>query len=164
MIHDATGKFSSRWVLPDRSSLALVIKNWLHSLETVVSHAARLTRMPSDREPHIGEYVAKTNAICDFSPAPCRSNQAVNGPAAARIGCRLLAVVFQHLIAGRRQLRTILLQAGQNGEIALIDHRAAEALDVARARLLLLRRAAALLRDGTGGNRDRQEGECQEKF
>jgi hypothetical protein len=33
MIHDATGKFSSRWVLPDRSSLALVIKNWLHSLE-----------------------------------------------------------------------------------------------------------------------------------
>jgi hypothetical protein len=30
MIHDATGKFSSRWVFPDRSSLALVIKNWLH--------------------------------------------------------------------------------------------------------------------------------------
>jgi hypothetical protein len=26
MIHDATGKFSSRWVFPDRSSLALVIK------------------------------------------------------------------------------------------------------------------------------------------
>jgi hypothetical protein len=30
MIHDATGKFSSRWPLPDRHSLALVIKkNWL---------------------------------------------------------------------------------------------------------------------------------------
>src|SRR4029450_11342872 len=32
MIHDATGKFSSRWVFPDRRSLALVIRNWLHSL------------------------------------------------------------------------------------------------------------------------------------
>src|SRR5258705_9505222 len=30
MIQDATGKFSSRCVLPDRSSLAVVIKNWLH--------------------------------------------------------------------------------------------------------------------------------------
>jgi hypothetical protein len=30
MIHDATGKFSSRWVLPDRSSLAVVIKDWHH--------------------------------------------------------------------------------------------------------------------------------------
>jgi hypothetical protein len=29
MIHDATGKFSSRWVFPDRRSLALVIGNWL---------------------------------------------------------------------------------------------------------------------------------------
>jgi hypothetical protein len=164
MIHDATGKFSSRWVLPDRSSLALVIKNWLHSLETVVSHAALLARMPRDREPHIGEYVAKTNAICDFSPGPRRSNQASNGPAAATNGCRLLAVVFQHLIAGLGQLGTILLQASQNGEITLIHQLAAEALDVACAGLLLLRRAAALLGDGTGGNRDRQQGECQEKF
>jgi hypothetical protein len=56
--------------LPDRSSLALVIKNWLHSLETVVSHASLLARMPRDRDPHIGEYVAKTNAVCDFSPGP----------------------------------------------------------------------------------------------
>src|SRR6266850_5691190 len=32
IIHDATGKFSSRWVFPDRRSLALVIRNWLHSL------------------------------------------------------------------------------------------------------------------------------------
>src|SRR5260221_6447581 len=38
MIHDATGKFSSRWVFPDRSSLALVIKrtgyihqDWRHA-------------------------------------------------------------------------------------------------------------------------------------
>src|ERR1700738_4357563 len=96
--------------------------------------------------------------------APRRPNQANNGLAAATIGCRLLAVVFQHLIAGRGQLGTILLQASQNGEIALIDHRAAETLHVARARLLLVRRAAALLGDGTGGNRDRQQGEWQEKF
>src|ERR1700738_3989157 len=65
--------------------------------------------------------------------APRRPNQANNGLAAATIGCRLLAVVFQHLIAGRGQLGTILLQASQNGEIALIDHRAAETLHVARA-------------------------------
>ena len=41
------------------------------------------------------------------------------------------------------QLGAVLLKAGQNGEIALIDHRAAEALNVARAGLLLVRRAAA---------------------
>jgi hypothetical protein len=27
-------------------------------------------RMRMDREPHIGEYDAKTNAICDFSQTP----------------------------------------------------------------------------------------------
>jgi hypothetical protein len=73
MIHDATGKFSSRCVLPDRSLLALVIKNWLHSLETVAWHASLLPRMRADREPHIGEYDAKTNAICDFSQIPTAS-------------------------------------------------------------------------------------------
>ena len=57
----------------------------------------------------------------------------------------LLAVVFQHLIAGLGQFGTVLLKARQNGEIALIDHRTAEALNVARTGLLLLRRAAALL-------------------
>jgi hypothetical protein len=66
----------------------------------------------------------------------------------------LLAVVFQHLIAGQGQPGTVFLKTRQNGEIALIDHRTAEALNVARAGLLLLRRAAALrLGDGTGGNR-----------
>jgi hypothetical protein len=63
---------------------------------------------------------------------------------------RLLSVVFQDLIAGRGQLGAILLKAGQNGEIALVDHRPAEALDVARASLLLFRRTAALLGDGAG--------------
>jgi hypothetical protein len=64
----------------------------------------------------------------------------------------LLAVVFQHLIAGNGQLRTMLLEASQNGEIALIDHRTAVTLNVARAGGLLLGRAAALLL-GDGGKR-----------
>ena len=63
----------------------------------------------------------------------------------------LLPVVFQHLIAGPGQSGTILLKASQNGEITLIDHRAAEALDIARTSPLLLRCAAALLLgDGAG--------------
>jgi hypothetical protein len=67
-----------------------------------------------------------------------------------RIGVGLLPVVFQHLVAGRGQLGTILLKASQNGEIALIDHVPAEALNIARASLLLFRRPAALLGDGAG--------------
>ena len=61
-----------------------------------------------------------------------------------------MPVADQHLIAGGRQPGAVLLQTSQNGEIALIDHRAAEALDVARTGPLFLRRAAALLllRDG----------------
>jgi hypothetical protein len=77
---------------------------------------------------------------------------------------RLLAVIFQHLIASRAQLGTMLLQASQDGEIALIDNGSAETLHVARTRLLLIRRSASLLGDGTGGNRDRQQGKGQEKF
>src|SRR6266478_2665649 len=45
----------------------------------------------------------------------------------------LLSVGLQHRIACRRNLGTILLQARQNGEVTLIDDRAAEALHVARA-------------------------------
>src|SRR5258707_15735850 len=60
MIHDATGKFSSRWVFPDRSSLALVIKKlatfvWLGGMRRRLAHAM-------GSRPHIGEYAAKTNA------------------------------------------------------------------------------------------------------
>ncbi|MDP1868140.1 MAG: hypothetical protein Q8L13_17620, partial [Bradyrhizobium sp.] len=55
--------------------------------------------------------------------------------------------------------------AGQNGEVALIDDRTAEALNVARTGRLLFRRAAALLLgDGGGRNRYRQQCECKEKF
>ena len=87
-----------------------------------------------------------------------RPNEADNEPREPRFSrmraLPLLSVVFQHLIAGSGQLGTILLKASQNGEITLIDHRTAKALNVARASRLLLRRAAALLLgDGTGGNR-----------
>ena len=57
----------------------------------------------------------------------------------------LLPVAFQHLIAGSSQFGTMLLKTRQNGEIALIDHRTAVALNVARTRRLLLRCAAARL-------------------
>jgi hypothetical protein len=58
---------------------------------------------------------------------------------------RLLSVVFQYLIAGRGQFGPILLQTSQDGEVTLIDHRPAVALDVARTGRLLFRRATALL-------------------
>src|ERR1700736_1200289 len=69
----------------------------------------------------------------------------------------LLSVGLQHRIACGRNLGTILLQARQNGEVTLINDRAAEALHVARTGLLLLRRALALrgdwLGEGPGGKR-----------
>src|ERR1700759_2022063 len=79
----------------------------------------------------------------------------------------LLPVVFQHLIARLAYFRTIVLQTGQDGEIALIDHRAAEALHVARAGLLLLRRTTArLLALGhrNAGNGNRHQRECEKKL
>jgi hypothetical protein len=114
--------------------------------------------MPRDREPHIGEYDAKTNAICDFSQFPTVSELGQEPARSGDSGMRvllLLPVVFQHLIAGRGQLGTILLQASQNGEVALIYHGTAEALNIARTSRLLLRRAAALLLlgAGSGGHR-----------
>jgi hypothetical protein len=62
MIHDATGKFSSRWVFPDRSSLALVI-NRTGYIGLAWRHAPMLQAHATDREPHIGEYAVKTNAV-----------------------------------------------------------------------------------------------------
>jgi hypothetical protein len=109
--------------------------------------------------PHIGEYAAKTNAICDFKQIPAASECEAIAVRVRHLFCEyglsLLSVIFQHLIAGLAQFGSILLKASQNGEIALIDHRAAEALNVARASPLLLRRAAALLLlgDSAGGNR-----------
>jgi hypothetical protein len=69
----------------------------------------------------------------------------------------LLAVLLEHLVTGYAQFGTMLLKAGQNGEIALIDHGTAVALDIARTGRLLLSGAAALrlwlgLADCTGTN------------
>src|SRR5437868_5057288 len=77
----------------------------------------------------------------------------------------LLSVVGQHPAAVGRELCAVLLQARQDGEIALIHQRAAEALDVARARPLLFRRTAALLLgESAGRNRYGQQRERKENF
>jgi hypothetical protein len=68
-----------------------------------------------------------------------------------RRGCALLPVTFQDLVARGRYLGPILLQARQNDEITLIDHGTAEALDIAVAGLLLLRRATTLLLGNCAG-------------
>src|SRR3974390_321152 len=90
---------------------------------------------------HIGESVAETNAVTSRPAAP---------------NARLLAVVFQHPVAGSADLGAIVLQTGQNGEITLVHQVTAEALHVARAGFLFRGRAAALhllLREGSGGER-----------
>src|SRR5260370_24686344 len=98
MIHDATGKFSSRWVFPDRSSLALVIRNWLHS--SWHGAYADAQRMRGDRVPHIGEYAAKTNAISASRACLRAGSRPAVTKLAATSGCErgLLPVAFQHLI------------------------------------------------------------------
>jgi hypothetical protein len=56
----------------------------------------------------------------------------------------------------------VLLEAGQDREVALVDDRTAELLDVAGAGFLLFRRSA--LSEGPARGGERQEGECEEKF
>jgi len=73
-------------------------------------------------------------------------------------------VILQHLIAGGADLGTVLLQTRQNDEIALVDHRTAEALHVARTSPLLFRRAAHALSGGGSGKRKRRQGDREEKF
>src|ERR1700740_2829347 len=106
--HDATGKFSSRCVLPDRNSLADVIGE------------------PETRGyfgvPHIGEDAAKTNA---------------GGGALKPYPWGLLPVAPEHRVTGAADLGAILLEAPQHREIALGDHLATETLCVARAGPLL---------------------------
>jgi len=81
-----------------------------------------------------------------------RSNSVNNRPAAAAM-IVLLPVVSQDLITGLGQFGTMLLKASEDGEVALIHHQAAKALDIARASLLLFRCTAPLLGDGSGGHR-----------
>ena len=105
--------------------------------------------MPWIAHPHIGEYVAKTNAIRDGGPIPATPDCSPGGRACCGERRELCLAYcpwfFSTLIAGRGQFGTVLLKAGENGEVALIDDRAAVALNVADAGFLLLRRAAALL-------------------
>src|SRR3981081_3710783 len=103
-----------------------------------------------------------------LGPARDARHRAENGSSARVNGRerRLLAVVLQYQVAGGTDLGTMFLEAREDGEIALVDHRTAELLHVAGAGLLLLRRSAArLLRgEGPGRSRERQQGECEEKF
>src|SRR5262245_31135383 len=139
MIHEATGKFSSRCVLPDLRSLALLIK--LHR------HWSCADRARNSR-PHIGEYAGKTNAFAGRRLCGRRlwndRRQDLPGRFAEKRG--LLAVGLQHLVAGGRNFRAVFLQAGKDHKIALVDDAAAVALNVAAAGRLLLLRALALLR------------------
>jgi hypothetical protein len=75
--------------LPDRNWLALVIDNWLYSLETVASHGPALPRMRMDREPHIGEYDVKTNAVCAVQHTRRHPKQPEARPTATINGTRV---------------------------------------------------------------------------
>jgi len=114
-------------------------------------------RMRTEREPHIGEYAGKTNAIRDLAQKKSvRRPRPIRTETTAR--CGLLVVVLQDLIAGLGDLLPVLLQAGQDREVALIDHGAAEALDIARTGRLFLRGTAALILGyRTAGNRNREQ-------
>jgi hypothetical protein len=77
---------------------------------------------------------------------------------------RLLAVVLQYLVAGRRYLGPVLLQAGEDHEVTLIDDVAAVALNVTVAGRLLFGRAAARrlgrrLGEGCRGRENESEGQ-----
>src|SRR6266404_8823351 len=98
----------------------------------------------------------------ESSPCPFKLILLSSPRASHRRGRRLLPVADQHVAARGRKLRTIFLEAGQNGEVALIHQLAAETLHVAGACLLLL--ICAAMSEGGGRNRDRQQDKCQENF
>ena len=74
----------------------------------------------------------------------------------------LLVVALQDLVALLRDLGPVLLEAGQDGEIALVDDRTAELLHIARAGLLLGLRTAPCLGECRRGEGCRQQGESDE--
>ena len=117
----------------------------------------RISGMLSElRQPHIGEYVTKTNAI--------RAHR--RRPAAPWSGRRrafeegflglLLTVTDKDLIAGLGQLGAKLLQAAENGEVAIVHYRPAVSLNVRGTGPVLLGRSAVLLLLGHRSGRDRQ--------
>ena len=79
-------------------------------------------------------------------------------------GRALLTVVLENLVAGRADLGAIFLEARQDSEVALVDDRTAVLLDVAGTGLLLVRRSAPLRECRRRRDRDRQQGESQERF
>src|SRR5580704_17565816 len=101
MIHDATGKFSSRWVLPDRNWLALVIRNRAFALKHGLRTAADWAGMRRDRGPHLGVDDGKTNAFRDAGDDPAASEQGrKTGPSEdpPDANAALLSVILQHQI------------------------------------------------------------------
>src|SRR5215471_8422547 len=150
MIQDATGKFSSRWVLPDRNSLARFIRTWLLSLYqawSVSSAAAQSLRVFAQAAQAYTPYRGirpQNQSVCDVCTAASRSAdiRSACGDGLKRQRRRLLPVVFQHLRATLGQLRAIFLQARQHGKVALIKHGAAVLLRVTGTGFLLLGRPA----------------------
>ena len=74
----------------------------------------------------------------------------------------LLPVADQHGAARGRELWTVFLEAGQNGEIALVQQLAAETLHIGCASFLFL--VCAAMRKGAGRNRDGKQDERQKQF
>src|SRR4051794_30836155 len=66
MIQDATGKFSSRWVLPDRRSLAVLIG----IVASVEPAAAETCMRRLGRTPYMGNSPVKPMLSRDFRGAP----------------------------------------------------------------------------------------------
>src|SRR4051794_32893133 len=116
------------------------------------------------RGPHIGEYGRKTNPVSRWLPFADQVRKGAPGPPFVGQWPSLLVVVLQDLVAGLRDLGPVLLEAGQDGEITLVDDRTAELLHIARAGLLLGVRAAPLLGERCGREGGRQQGESDEKL
>src|SRR4051794_33950575 len=112
MIQEATGKFSSRWVLPDRRSLAVVIQDWLHLLNIAIPRNTLEQRYAGSlADPHIWEIRRRNQDYLRNFGAGCTQQSGLN----PRDLLALLSVIGQHLAAGSSQLRAVLLQASQNG-------------------------------------------------
>jgi hypothetical protein len=118
------------------------------------------------RQPHIGEYVTKTNAFNDPRQTPAAAG---NGRRQAFEGGflrLLLAVTDEDLIAGLGQLGTILLKAAQNGKVGFVHDRTAVFLHIMGTGFLLLGRSAVclLLGHSPGRDRQRQQSGDEERF
>jgi len=115
---------------------------------------------------HIGETIAKTNAIRDPGQTPAAAGTGGGGAFEGGFLRLLLAVTDEDLITSLGELGPVLLQAVQNDEVGVVHHRTTEFLHVVSASLLLLRRSAALLLlgDGPAGDRQRQQSGDEERF